>query len=40
MVNKRAEIIVIVREKDQRFVFDPKIRWKTNISTQDEDINA
>lgn len=38
--NRRADIIVIDRKMNQRFVFDPIICWETNVLTQDGHVNA
>lgn len=37
--NRRADIVFIDSKKNRGFVFDPTIRWETNVSTRDEDIN-
>jgi len=37
--NRRANIIVIDKKKNQGFIFDPTIQWETNVLTQDKNAN-
>lgn len=38
--NQRADFVVIGRKKNEGFIFDPTIRWETNMEVQDEDVNV